>query len=64
MKKIAMFGFAMTGLLLSATGLAEPAPGKIVYVSFASSVSTTVRPGTLQFSIEGGFSEFGDCDRT
>ena len=38
--------------------------GVIQEISFASNVAETVRPGTAQFSIEGGFSEFGDCNKT
>jgi hypothetical protein len=54
---VLMFG------LLSEVVISGANSGKITYLSFASPVASSVRPGSAQFSIEGGFS-LGDCDLT
>ena len=47
---------------LSANTLAARNTGQVLEVSFASTVATTVRPGTVQFSIQGGFS-WANCNQ-
>lgn len=37
--------------------------GKVIQISFASSVTDTVRPGSVQFTMVGGFSDSG-CNAT
>ncbi len=37
--------------------------GLVTYMSFASNITQTVRPGTVQFSIQGGFSQV-NCNAT
>lgn len=58
MKKIFVLIILLSGscVFASDTGLATN-------ISFASSISNTVRPGTAQFSIQGGFSE-AECNDT
>jgi len=50
-------------LVISNLVFADANIGIVTEVSFAS-ISTTIRPGSAQFSIAGGFSVFGDCDQT
>ncbi len=51
-------------LLISANLSFAGDTGKVNYMSFASSKALTVRPGTAQFSIVGGFPNAqGDCNK-
>ena len=59
-KKMMIF---MGSLLFSTGVLAGSSTGQILEISFASSIATTTRPGTAQFSIEGGFEATGDCNQ-
>jgi hypothetical protein len=51
-------------LLFPIAALSDAKSGKIIELTFASSAQGAVRQGTAQFAIEGGFSQFGDCNTT
>ena len=48
--------------IISVNTLAAGNTGKVLEVSFASTIANTVRPGTVQFSIQGGFS-WASCNQ-
>jgi len=57
--------FVLMFMLVSSYSYGGGSVGKIIEMSLASKVAATVRPGTTQFSISGGFENApSSCDKT
>lgn len=61
--KVFVYFIGLFLFLCSSSAFSSSSTGNITKISFASSIASTSRPGSVQFSLNGGFNTSG-CNQT